>query len=202
MVMIYWQLNKLTGRTGQWMVRSERVNRVYSDEDESPPGRPPFMIVRTFLHICSLFVGKFATRFFKFKSTTLDSLPHTFRNVEFFLYFILNGVFLRAIQLRWDKRNTIHSSKSCLELQFGNLIIFFFAAKHSHFAMIHTQSVSNQCYAAHWIAYQMAVHKSVPCTTLRRNLKSIYMRIWNAFGNPMIFFSSIPFRQRVRKVVN
>lgn len=66
----------------------------------------------------------------------------------------------------------------------------------------HTQSVSNQCYAAHWIAYQMAVHKSVPCTTLRRNLKSIYMRIWNAFGNPMIFFSSIPFRQRVRKVVN
>lgn len=58
-VMIYWQLNKLTGRTGQWMVRSERVNRVYSDEDESPPGRPPFMIVRTFLHICSQICNAF-----------------------------------------------------------------------------------------------------------------------------------------------
>lgn len=93
-VMIYWQLNKLTGRTGQWMALGAHEPGVFGR------GWIPINDWPSFSHICSLFVGKSSTHFFNFTAYVSKCWV--------FLVFRLGWRFflLRAIQLRWDKRNS------------------------------------------------------------------------------------------------
>lgn len=102
------------GLVNEW--QSERRDRVYSDEDGSPPGRLQFMIDRLFCtyvrctlcHIC------------------FEMLSEYFFCISCWMCFF----FLRALQLRSDKRNSNvlkynSLNTSYLELRFGNLIICF-----------------------------------------------------------------------------